>query len=339
MRIGEGVPLSFDNDLRITKNTISTDVSDITIQPFTEKKVVINTTSSLVLPVGDNNQKGSPITGSVRYNTDDNQFEGFDGTQWGGLGGVKDIDQDTQIKAESAPGQDEDILYFINASNESARLTTSRLEFDAIDTIVSTNSDTLNVDVTTLTFATQATTLDNSSATSSFLFTTKDNLDFGLSVGLFNDHLLRLQDSGDVVYNLGFGTGTPDNITLLNSSLTSFELEDVKVSTSKLTLERGTLNSANATIYNIPTESSAKVCLTAHNTTTGDKELIEYYVVDDGTDVYFTDYNNVKSGAELVSVVYDIDPVSNVRLTVNLDTALATGDDVIVTLVKTITKR
>ena len=86
-------------------------------------------------------------------------------------------------------------------------------------------------------------------------------------------------------------------------------------------------------------ESSAKVLLTAHNTTTGDKELVEYYVIDNGTDIYFTDTNNIKTGAELVSTVFDIDPSNNVRITFTLNAGLTVGDNVTVTLIKTVTKR
>lgn len=339
VRFAENVPVSINNDLRLTTNTISSDISDITIKPYDEKKVVIDATSSLVLPVGDNNQKGAASRGSVRYNTTDNQFEGFNGTQWGGLGGVKDIDQDTQIKAETAPGEDEDILYFFNGGDETLRVTQDQIEFNSIDTVVSSISDTLNIDVSLVTFDSLATTLDNSDTSTTFLSSTKTNLDFGLASGLNNDHLLRLTNTGEVIFNLGFGTGTDDNLTLLNNNLTTFDLKHVKVNTSRIELERGVFNSGNATVYSISTEASAKVQVTAFNITTGDKELIEFYVVDDGTDVFFTEKDNIKTGAELISTSFDIDPSNNVRITVTSNSALTVGDNIEVTIIKTITKR
>jgi hypothetical protein len=337
-------PLGFtdlvvNNELRFSNNKISSTNNDIIIEPTGTQKTVIKGTSSLVVPVGDNNSKGNPARGSIRYSTTDAQFEGFNGTQWGGLGGVKDIDQDTKIEAETAPGNDEDILYFFNAGNNTLRLSTTQLEFDSIDTIVSTDTGILNINAATVTFDSLATTINNSESTRTFISTSKDNLDFGLSTGLNNDHLLRLKDTGEVVFNLGFGTGTPDNLTVLNSTLTNFELKHTRVSTSKIPLVRGTLNSGNSAIYSTSTEASAKVCLTAHNTTTGDKELIEYYITNNGTDVYFTDYGNVKTGADLVSTVFDIDPSNNVRITFTLNTNLTVGDNVSVTLIKTVTKR
>ena len=125
----------------------------------------------LVVPVGDSNSKGNAEQGSIRYNTTDSQFEGYNGAQWGGLGGVKDIDQDTLIKAETVPGQDEDTLFFINANNETVRITTTGLELDTIDTITSVTSDTLNVNAAVITFDTFGTTLDNTDNSISFLHT------------------------------------------------------------------------------------------------------------------------------------------------------------------------
>ena len=331
--------LVINGELRFSNNIMSSEINDIIIKPTGTQKLIIETTSSLVIPVGDNNSKGTPAQGSIRYNTDDTQFEGFNGVQWGGLGGVKDVDQDTKITAESAPAADEDVLAFFNANDNTLNLTTTRLEFNTIDTIKSTGSDTLNLNASTITFNDLATTLDNDSTTESFLFTTKDNFDFGLSTGVLTDHLVRLTNTGSIIYNLGFGTGTPNNLTVLDSTLTNYELAHVKTNTSKLDLERGTLNAANTTVYNPSTEASATVVLTAHNTTTGDKEVIEYLVTDKGTDIFFTETNTTKTGSELVSTVFDFDSSNNVRLTVNLDNGLTTGDLVFVTIIKTVTKR
>jgi len=75
--------------------------------------ITVDVTGSLVLPVGTVAERpGAPAQGMIRYNSDDTTFEGYDGTAWGSLGGVKDVDQDTYISAEDSPGADNDELDF-----------------------------------------------------------------------------------------------------------------------------------------------------------------------------------------------------------------------------------
>ena len=330
--------LSVNNELKFSGNTMSSFTNDIVISPNGSQKVKIDCQSSLVLPVGDNNSKGNPIQGSVRYNTDDSQFEGYNGLQWGGLGGVKDIDQDTLIKAEVGPGTDEDILYFFNAGSNTLRLTAAALTLDTIDTIEST-SEVLNLNGEVLGISDLALNIDHTVTDTTFIYSSKDKLDIGLSSGLNNDHLLRLTNTGDIIFNLGFTTGTPDNITLLDDELTNLDLSHFRLNTSRLSLTRQSGGAGNATLYNLSTESSGKVLVTAVNTTTGSKEIVEYNVIDDGTDLYYTEINNIKSDVEIITSTFDIDGLNNSRITVTLDSALGLNDNVEVTFVKTITKR
>jgi hypothetical protein len=70
-------------------------------------------------------------------------FEGYDGTNWGGLGGVIDVDQDTMITAESAPDADEDVLKFYAGSNSVVRAS-----IDATKTTINNLEVTTNAKVT-----------------------------------------------------------------------------------------------------------------------------------------------------------------------------------------------
>lgn len=337
-------PLGFtdlvvNNELRISGNKISTDTADLLISPNSGQKVTVDAKSSLVLPVGTTNEQGNAAQGSVRYNTDDNQFEGYNGAQWGGLGGVKDIDQDTYIQAETAPGADEDTLYFYNSNSNTLQLTGTALDFYSVDTLNSPTSDTFNINAATITFDSLATTLDNTSATESFLFSTKQHFDLGLSSGLTTDPLLRLTDDGDIFYNLGFGTGNYSGVKLFDSELKELEIADYKIITKKVTLERGTLNEGDAVIYDPAVEASAKVTITAHNTTSGDKEVVEYSITDKGTDVYFSEIANISTGANQFTSLVDFNDSGKVRITFTLDTSLTSGDDVEFTVVSQVTKR
>jgi len=85
----------------------------------------INATNAIRLPKGTNlerpvqNGDASSYKGLIRYNSDQDQFEGFGaGDAWGSLGGVKDVDQDTYIIAETSAGVDNDELKFYTAGSE-----------------------------------------------------------------------------------------------------------------------------------------------------------------------------------------------------------------------------
>ena len=82
----------------------------------------INTTDGIKIPSGTEIQRPAGINlikGTIRYNTDTNQFEGYGaGNNWGTLGGVKDVNNDTFISAESAPGVNNDELRFITSNVE-----------------------------------------------------------------------------------------------------------------------------------------------------------------------------------------------------------------------------
>jgi len=81
----------------------------------------INATDGLIIPVGTNTDRptSSPsIRGLIRYNSESSQFEGYDGANWGSLGGIIDVDQDTYISAENSPGADNDQLRFFASSTQ-----------------------------------------------------------------------------------------------------------------------------------------------------------------------------------------------------------------------------
>ena len=163
--------------------------------------------------------------------------------------------------------------------------------------------------------------------------------DLGLSSGLTTDPLLRLTDTGDIFYNLGFGTGNYSGVKLFDSELKELEIADFKIITKKVSLEKGSLNEGDAIIYDPAVEDSAKVIITANNTTTGDKEVVEYSITDKGTDVFFTEIGNISTGVNQFTSLVDFNDSGKVRITFTLDTSLSSGDDVEFTVVSQITKR
>jgi len=103
--------------------------------------VIIETEGALTLPVGDTGQRPSATLGMIRFNTDDNRFEGYDGTLWAGLAGsVIDVDQDTKITAETSPNADNDQLQFFTQGD-------LRLTIDSDGTFSTPAGNNLTLDI------------------------------------------------------------------------------------------------------------------------------------------------------------------------------------------------
>lgn len=139
------------DNLSFRTNIISSDTGSIVLQPA-DGQVDVNSTGSLTLPRGTTAQRpGSAVNGMIRYNTDTDVFEGYDG-QWITLNGVRDVDQDTYILAEQTPGSDDDTLYFyaggqLVADVNQTRFNVNKLAVDDIEIegntvrTVTTNAD------------------------------------------------------------------------------------------------------------------------------------------------------------------------------------------------------
>lgn len=97
-----------------------------TLQPLTDDFIKFDNTTAIKLPVGTDAERPTGnvnlLKGTVRFNTDTTQFEGFNGTAWSSLGGVRDVDNDTYIIPESVPGADEDRLDFYSGGTKAAEL-------------------------------------------------------------------------------------------------------------------------------------------------------------------------------------------------------------------------
>ena len=339
LRIGPngGLPLVINSDLRLANNVISTDVNDLVLRPNSGKKVSIDAMTSLVIPSGDSNTRGLASQGSIRYNTTITQFEGYNGSNWTSLGGVKDVDGNTYIIPESSPGANENILYFYNDGENTLKLSKTDLKFETISKITST-IDSLEITAGLLTFNNVSTSIDTTGL-STFISTTKDNLDFGLSVGLNNDYLLRMNNVGEFIVNRAFGTGANDEVVLITNDLKDFELDDTKLSTADIILVKGTTNTGASNIYSPLTASGAKLVICAHNITNNTTEMIEFTVIDKDLDIFNSEYGNVNTGDTLINVSFDFNAQGDVRVNIALDDLVTTGDQVNITVVKNVIKK
>ena len=113
--VGIGTDNTYDVKLSVDGTVKVTGVSTFT------DRVIFDSTNSIQIPVGTTAQRdsvGTAVTGQIRFNTELSSFEGYGpGGEWGSLGGVKDVDQDTFIRAEVSAGTDEDTLEFLTAGS------------------------------------------------------------------------------------------------------------------------------------------------------------------------------------------------------------------------------
>lgn len=331
--------LTISGDLRLRNNTVATDINDLVLQPNSGKKVIVDASSTLVVPVGNDNERGSPSTGSIRFNTDSSQFEGYDDNgNWGSLGGVKDVDQNTYIIPETAPGANENILYFYNDNVNTMQLSTASLDLTNIDTITSINNTSLALEFTQLTIDNNEFVIDNTTADRTFIYNTRQYLQFGMSGGLTVDPILTIEDSGDIFYNTAFGTGNEENLKLLNNELTEFEIRDYKVQTTVFDLVKGTSEEGSALLYNKTDHKGCKVLVFMENALSNKSSMMEFSVIDNGTDIFYNEYGSLNSNEDGATAEFDFDIDGNARISLTLTNDHSVNDVIKFTVVSQIVK-
>ena len=123
------------------------DGTGVVLKPGAGKDILCDTTGSFVVPAGTTNQR--PVAdnrraGAIRYNTTQLQFEGYNGSDFVSLGGVRDVDQDTYVLTESAPGADEDTFEFFNQGVNSISLSQTKFTLRTAKTFDVAGTATFN---------------------------------------------------------------------------------------------------------------------------------------------------------------------------------------------------
>ena len=136
--------LNVDN-LTLNGNTLSsTDLNgNIFLDPTGSGYVQVIGSNAFILPVGNTATRAPSVAGGIRFNSESSQFEGYDGTNWASLGGVRSVDGLTYISAELTPGASDDTLRFY--SNGVLKMS---IDTDSID--IGTTVATVNIDATTV---------------------------------------------------------------------------------------------------------------------------------------------------------------------------------------------
>ena len=320
-------------------NTVSTITEDLTLEPADGKKVVIKSNTHLAIPAGNNNQKNtaSAVAGSIRFNTEIQQYEGYSGTNWSSLGGVRDVDGNTYIIPETAPAANENILYFFNDNLNTLQLSKTALDFKNIDTITTSGLNNLSIDTPLVTLNLNETTIDNRDVTRTFISSSKQYLDLGLSSGLVVDPILRLDDQGDVYLNTTFGTGTFNGVKVFDGELKEFELADYALRTSSFALGKGAAESSAVDLYSSGTNKGCKVTVVSKSSS-GKRSMTEYSVIDNGTDIFFSEYGSLNTSLDQYTAEFDFNATNDVRITLTLSDDHANGDIISFTVLTQVIK-
>ena len=102
--------IAVGSTLTINNNTIATSSGNLTLSSDANSQTIVSGVGALALSSGDDSQRPvTSLTGSIRFNTDRNQFEGLVQGFYVSLGGVRDVDGNN-ISAELNPGDDDNTL-------------------------------------------------------------------------------------------------------------------------------------------------------------------------------------------------------------------------------------
>jgi len=319
-------------------NTIATLSEDLTLRPNPGKKVVIDSYTHLAIPAGNNNQKNtaSAVPGSIRFNTEIQQFEGYSGTNWSSLGGVRDVDGNTYIIPETAPAANENILYFYNDNLNTMKLSSTALDFTNIDTITTSGLNNLSLDTPLVTLNLNETTIDNRDVTRTFISSSKQYLDLGLSSGLVVDPILRLDDQGDVYLNTTFGTGTFNGVKVFDGDLKEFELADYAIRTTSFSLGKGAAETSAVNLYPTSTNKGCKVTVVSKSSS-GKRSMTEYHVIDNGTDIFYNEFGSLNTSLDQYTASFDYN-AGEVRITLTLSDDHTNGDIISFTVLNQVIK-
>jgi len=118
-------------NFRINDNTITNTTGDMTFTPATGVTVFTGTGSVRLPAGGDAGRPGTPSLGMIRYNTDSNLFEGYNGS-WVALQGVYDLDRNTYITAELTPGANDNTIRFYSNSALVADVNSTRFDVNTL---------------------------------------------------------------------------------------------------------------------------------------------------------------------------------------------------------------
>ena len=268
--------------------------------------------TAIKIPVGGTADRPSALQGHMRYNTDTSQFEGYDGANWSGLGGLIDVDQDTYITAEETT--DADTLKMYTGGSLAVTVGNDQnVSFDSTGAIVVPVGTTAE--------------RPGSLAQGMIRYNTDDSTFEGYDGGAWGslggvkdvdqDTYIEAEQSADDD-TLRFYTAGVERMTIDGTGNINFngglELGLQATITGEVTTTATTQVALDN--WGITEYRTAKYMLQAIDVVSSEYHISELMVVHDGTSAFATEYGTIHTGANPLAS-YDVDVNSNnVRLLV-----------------------
>ena len=256
--------------------------------------VTLDTTGAIVLPSGSTADRPSSLSaGMVRFNSSDGVFEGYIGTAWASLGGVKDVDQDTFIEAESSAGADNDELRFVTAGVTAFKVDNQQaIKTDGTTDLVFDIGGSIDVSNTIITGLAEP--VNSSDAVTKYYVENTFDRDFHVTKGA-NTYILDLFNTTNTP-SLEVGTGLTIESYDSANNVAAFSLDTVWDSFSGLRVAgpEGTVPKFEFDIYG-RVRSIVNIPLSVSSNAVVDFVPSIYGVVEDAV------RNNIENGIQVIA--------------------------------------
>jgi len=305
-------------------------------QPQPDVTLDISGTDAVKVPVGTDAERPIGVEGYIRYNSTSDSFEGYAAGNWSSLGGVKDVDQDTFIQAESTPGADEDVLSFFNAGTLTTSLTADGFTVIDVDDININNNvvsvTTADTDLVVQANGTGTVSINsNSEITGSLAVQGATTLDNALTVNDTQSAAGDLQVKGETATHLLFVDSDLERVGILTDTpKTALQIKDFGLDSE--TVSFASNSPEIIATFDVSEFRTAKLVIQITNTETNQYQSQEILLVHDGVNVDFVEYGIVFTSPSSLAT-FDAEIVSG---TVQLQAIAATQDPTTYKVVKTL---
>ena len=119
--------LYLGGDVSFNKNLFVSGITTLGVVNNTDVPLYVDGSGAMRIPVGDTLRRPTvPGTGQIRFNTTDDTFEGYDGSNWGSLGGVSNADKSSRVYIDA----NDSIVFETNSKIRETIDTNGNVSFD-----------------------------------------------------------------------------------------------------------------------------------------------------------------------------------------------------------------